>query len=87
MGAGCGYEFCNSAAPAALWAAWDECTCAGAALLATFLVELRVLASLFGRLAGVRGLRAHEEEADWTLALVNEGGSCCQDFRTECEAQ
>ena len=27
-------------------AAWDECTCAGAALLTTFLSELRVLASL-----------------------------------------
>jgi hypothetical protein len=26
----------HAAAPAALWAAWDECTCAGAALLATF---------------------------------------------------
>ena len=38
----------HAAAPAALWAAWDECTCAGAALLATFLSELRVLASLSG---------------------------------------
>ena len=27
----------HAAAPAALWAAWDECTCAGAALLANFL--------------------------------------------------
>jgi hypothetical protein len=26
-----------------LWAAWDECTCAGAALLATFLSKLRVI--------------------------------------------
>ena len=25
----------HAAAPAALWAAWDKCTCAGAALLAT----------------------------------------------------
>ena len=36
----------HAAAPAALWAAWDECTCAGAALLETFLSELRVLAAL-----------------------------------------
>jgi hypothetical protein len=36
----------HAAAPAASWAAWDKCTCAGAALLATFLSELRVLASL-----------------------------------------
>ena len=26
----------HEAAPAALWTAWGECTCAGAALLATF---------------------------------------------------
>ena len=36
----------HAAAPEALWAAWDVYTCAGAALLATFLSELRVLASL-----------------------------------------
>ena len=77
----------HAAAPAALWAAWGECTCAGAALLATFLSELRVLASLFGRFAGVRGVRAHEEEADWALVLVHDGESRCQDSRTEREAQ
>ena len=38
----------HEAALAALWAAWDECTCAGAALLATFLSELRVFAWLLG---------------------------------------
>ena len=36
----------HAAAPAALWAAWDECTCAGEALLATLFSELRALASL-----------------------------------------
>ena len=36
----------HAAAPAASWAAWDECTCAGSALLSTFLSEMRVLASL-----------------------------------------
>ena len=63
----------HTAAPAALWAAWDEFTCAGTALLEAFLSELRVLASLFARLAGVRGVRAHEEEADWALVLVRDG--------------
>jgi hypothetical protein len=38
----------HAAAPAALWAAWDECTCADAALLATFLSELRVLSDHAG---------------------------------------
>ena len=33
-------------APAAVWAVWDEYTCAGAALLATFLSMFQVLASL-----------------------------------------
>ena len=77
----------HAAAPEALWAAWGECACAGAALLATFLSEMRVLVSLFGRLAGVRGVRAYEEEADWAPVLVRDGESCCQDSRTELEAQ
>ena len=77
----------HAAAPATLWAALDECTCAGAALLATFLSELQVLASLFGRLTGVQGVRADEEEPDWTPVLVHDGESCCHDSRTEREAQ
>ena len=36
----------HAAPPEALWAARDELTCAGAELLAAFLSELRVLASL-----------------------------------------
>jgi hypothetical protein len=36
----------HAAAPAALWAAWGDCTCAGAALLDTFFSELKILASL-----------------------------------------
>ena len=77
----------HAAAPAALWAARYGYTFAGAALLATFISELRLLASLIGRLAGVRGVRAHEEEADWALVLAHDGESCCQDSRTEREAQ
>jgi hypothetical protein len=60
----------HAAAPAALWAAWDECTCAGAALFATFSLNcgflprsccavahstvLSVLGSLLSRLGEAR---------------------------------
>jgi hypothetical protein len=43
---GGGLWYMHAATPAALWAARDECTCAGAALLATFFSAFRVLASL-----------------------------------------
>ena len=89
MGAGCGYA-CGGPSSFMGRVGWAYVRdSAGAALLAAFLSELRVLASLFGRLVGVRGVRAHEEEADWApvLVLVHDFESCCKDSRTEREAQ
>ena len=64
MGAGCGYAFggLSSFMGRVGWV-YVRGRCA----VSDFsLSELRVLALLFGRFAGVRGIRAHEEEADWT---------------------